>query len=220
MIVPTFWIGNISQKAWRGVGKGSLDDCWLCADAMCLNSVTPWDRLDGATAYRKAAGVPDTATGAEGGSLEDSQRAIKALHPKLVTELYRGSFAGFAAKAKQGRPASASVWSRALGYATEFRHRVVFYWNGSTWKMLDPLKDPYTAVVDVTEAFVRKALLDYPATAEASALIFPTVEEAFKTHPLYSTQDASEQQLAAAKSLGFTQGKTKAAAAAAAVTEI
>jgi hypothetical protein len=221
-VIPTFWIGTISQRAWRGVGGGALDDCWACADAMCLNSVTPWDRLDGVGAYRKAAGVPDTASGSEGGSLDASLKGVKALHPKLgpMMELYRGSFAGFLAKVKAGHPASASVWSRALGYATEFKHRIVIYWNGSTLKMLDPLWPAYREAQAVSEAFVKKALADYPGTAEANALLFPTVEQAFTTHPLYSSTDASEQQLAAAKSLGFKQGRDKAAAAAGAVTEV
>lgn len=217
-MIPTFWIGTISQRAWRGVGGGSLDDCWACADAMCLNSVTPWDRLDGVGAYRKAAGVPDTSTGAEGGSLDASLKAVKALHPALgpFMELYRGSFSGFLAKVKAGHPASASVWSRALGYSTDFKHRVVFYWNGSTLKMLDPLWPAYREAQAVTEAFAKKALLDYPVTAEANALLFPTVEQAFTTHPLY--EGATEQQLAAAKALGFADGKSKAAAAVNAIT--
>jgi len=213
---PNFTVGVISQRDFRGAGGGPLDDCWVCSDEMALHACAPWEPIRGIKPYRAAAGVPDTNTGSEGGSLDDGLKAIKTLWPKIgaMVELYRGSWTGFVAKAKLSqRPVSGSVWSKALGYSTSFRHRVAFYWNGSTWKMCDPLKPSFSEPQAVSEAFVKKAFADHPDTAEVNCLIFPTVESAFTTHPLYATQGATEQQLAAARAIGFADGKAKAKAA-------
>lgn len=220
-MTPQFSVGVFSQRDFRGHGAGPLDDCWVVSDEMALHACAPWEPIRGIKPYRDAAGVPDTNAGSEGGSLEDGFKAIKTLWPKIgaLTELYRGSWTGFLAKAQATqRPVSGSVWSKALGYATEFRHRVAFYWNGTTWRMLDPLKASFSEPQDVTEAFVKKAFADHPDAAEVNCLIFPRVEDAFKTHPLYSGQDATEQQLAAARAVGFNDGKTKATQAVQSIT--
>lgn len=220
-MTPNFTVGVFSQRDFRGHGSGPLDDCWVCSDQMALHACAPWEAIHGIKPYRSAAGVPDTNTGSEGGSLEAGLKAVKALWPKIgaMTELYRSSWTGFVSKAKASqRPVSGSVWSKALGYNTEFRHRVAFYWNGSTWRMLDPLKVSFSEAQDVSEAFVRAAFAQHPDAAEVNCLIFPTVEQAFTTHPLYSGSGATEQQLAAARALGFNDGKTKATKAVQSIT--
>lgn len=186
---PAFSIGTISQRAWRGVGPGPLDDCWACADAQCIHGCAPHLGLSGVPAYRKAAGVPDTATGAEGGSLEASLRAIKALYPTLapMVKLYRGTFAGFDAALLAGSCISASVYSASLATknGVPVRHRIALRAKDGVRQYLNPLDAAYSFPEDVSQATLRKWLADYPEPAEAAGLIFPTVDQAFTTHPLY-----------------------------------
>lgn len=186
MSTPYFSIGTISQKLWRGVGTGPLDDCWLCADAQCVHGVAPWLPLSGAKAYRAAAGVPDSATGAEGGSLEASLKAIKALYPSIapMVELYRGPFAGLDAKLMAGHPISASVRATALT-GVLVNHRIALRSKDGAREYINALWPAYTLPKSVSPATLKSWFLAYPGATEANALIFPTVEEAFTTHPLY-----------------------------------
>lgn len=194
MITPYFSIGAISQKAWRGVGAGQLDDCWLCADAQCVHGCAPWLGLFGAKSYREAAGVPDTATGAEGGSLDDGLKAIGTLYPSIapLVQLYRGSWAGFEAAIREGHCASVSVWSATLT-GTAIRHRIAVRAKDGQLEYINPLWAPYTVAKLVSVATLKKWTGDYPGTPEVNALVFPTVEAAFRVHPLYESAAGDTQ---------------------------
>jgi hypothetical protein len=211
-MVPQFTQGTFSQRRWPGIGAGPLDDCWIMADQQNVHACAPWETMRGVKPYREAAGVPDTATGSEGGSLEDSLKAIKALWPKIgaMVELYRGAWDAFEAKIKAGHSASGSVLSAALATkdGKAVPHRVSIYWDGSNWRVVNPLDEAHVKPRTMTEASVRKIFADYPNSNEVCALIFPTVEQAFTTHPLYRDPNA-----AADARLTTIKGKVAALAA-------
>lgn len=184
-----FSIGVFNQKLWPGIGGGPLDDCWILSDFMALHAVDPAFNLPTIAAYRAAANIvgwkpvsPDT-DAVEGGALEHSLKALKALWPKggNLVELRRGDFAGFLAKVKAGHVGSAAVLSSALPASLQFgflgRHRIVVYWNGTTLKILNPLARAYSRSVAITEAALRTAMAAYPDAEAASALLFPTMAQ-------------------------------------------
>lgn len=187
---PSLSVGVLSQRYWPEIGLGPLDDCWVLADLMALHGVAPWSWLRDVAAYRKAAGVPDTATGSEGGSLEASLRAVRSLYPPIaaMTRLYRGSWAGFDQLVRQGRTFSGSVLSASLPADFRFgfsgRHRIAGGW-ADEYRVLNPLDTPHSKPRPIAPTALRKAFADYPDAAEVNALVFPTVAEAFATHPLF-----------------------------------
>jgi len=194
VVVPNFSVGTFSQRHYRGVGGGPLDDCWAVSDLMALHGCAPHLALISVKHYREKAGVPDTNTGSEGGTLEASLKGITGQWPEIgaMCELYRGPWAGFEAKVKAGHAYSGSVLSASLPHPLGFTgpkstHRIAGYWNGSAHKILNPLRAPFSVSEEIPAASLRKAFVDYPIAAEVAALIFPTVEEAFVTHPLHDT---------------------------------
>lgn len=165
--------GVLSQRYYPGVGTGPLDDCWALADLMALHAVAPTVALPTITAYRTRAGVPDTATGSEGGSLEDSVKGLRATWRGSV-ELFRGEWAAFLARLKAGAVASASVLSASLPKALRFgfylNHRVTVFWAGSL-KVLNPLAPPHSRALSISEAALQEAMADYVSTEPACAVL-------------------------------------------------
>jgi hypothetical protein len=166
--------GVLSQRYYPGVGPGPLDDCWALADLMALHAIAPEVSLPSVTTYRVRAGVPDTATGSEGGSLEDSLRALRASWHGSA-ELFRGTFAAFLARLKAGAVASASVLSGSLPSALRFgflrNHRVMVFWSSTGLKVLNPLAPPHSRAKAISAAALQKAMADYVSTEPACALL-------------------------------------------------
>jgi hypothetical protein len=186
-----FSTGVFNQRLWPGVGTGPLDDCWVLADYMATHAVAPSYQLPTIEAYRKAANIegwqpvyPDTSA-SEGGALEHSHKALKALFPKLggLVVLRRGDWAGFLAAVKAGHCASASVLSSALPTRLQFgflgRHRITVYWSTAlgSLRVLNPLAPAHSRPRSITVAELSKAMAAYPDAEPASALIFPTSAE-------------------------------------------
>lgn len=174
--------GNFSQRYWPGIGGGYLDDCTILADFRAVRGRDPRRKLPSIATYRARAitpwtpaGVPDTDTASEGLSLEASLAAIEATWPDLPAELYRGSWSGFASAVKSGAIASASVLSRSLPerhrYGFNLNHRVVFFWTGSGWRILNPLAPPHSKPKSISEEEVRIAMRDYPSAEAACAIL-------------------------------------------------
>lgn len=177
-----------NQKLWPQVGD--YDDCWAVSDLMAVHSVAPWLSLPGMTAYRAAAGAPDDPNASKGGTVSQSVQAIKTLYPRLAIEFCAGwSWTNFIAKVKDGHPASVSLKSGLLPLALQYgftgNHRVMVVWNGTTLKVLNPLAKAHSKSVSISEADLQKAVLGYDVNKIVWAVLMPTVEQAFKTHPLY-----------------------------------
>jgi len=203
-VIPQFTQGVFSQQLWRGVGD--VDDCAVLADITCAHACAPWSSLPSATAYRSAAGNPDDPSAADGLSQAQSVQAIRALWPKIGAKLTvsagTGTWAAYLAAVKSGRCASSSVFSAAIATkdGVAVRHRVSIYWNGSLLRIVNPLRKAHSIGEEITEATLKKAMDDYP-DAGLWYILFPTVEEAFTTHPLYIAPG------------GFTQAQLDAAVA-------
>lgn len=208
-MVPQFTQGVFSQKHWRGVGD--IDDCVVLADIACAHSVAPWLVLPGTKAYRAAAGNPDDPANPDGMTLDQSAKAIRTLWPKLNIEVIKGGdWASFIAKIKAGHSASVCVFSAAMATRNgkAVRHRGSLYWNGKIFRFVNPLRNPHTLGTEITEAAIKKAMVDYPEPGAVWAILFPTVEQAFLTHPLYpNTTIAFNAGVAAAANAALAQKK-------------
>lgn len=186
-MVPQFTQGVFSQKFWRGVGD--IDDCAVLAVLACIHGCAPWLTLPGVTAYRDAAGNPDDPNSPDGLTIGQSVQAITKLWPKIAPLLTAskgtGTWADFIASLKAGRCAVASVYSASMATSggLPIRHSVSVYWNGSL-RLVNPLRAPHSLGTVITETALKKAMDDFPEQG-LFYILFPTVEDAFKTHPLY-----------------------------------
>lgn len=189
--MPQVSAGVFSQRYWPGIGSGPLDDCWVLADFQALYGCDPRFTLPTIAAYRKAANIaqwkpvyPDTSA-SEGGALEHSEKALKALWPKggALLQLYRGTWDGFLAAMKAGHGASVNVLSGALPASMQFgfllNHRVYIYWSAglASLRIMNPLARPHSRPVSITQAALRTAMAAYPSAEPACALIFPTTTQ-------------------------------------------
>jgi hypothetical protein len=181
-----FSTGVFNQKRWPKAGD--VDDCWCLADLMAVHGVAPWLRLPNITEFRAAAEKPDVQGVPNGGTVDDSFKAIRKLWPDLQVELVAGgTFATVLAAIKGGRPVSLSVLSGSLPAALQFgftgAHRVCVYWNATDLKVLNPLARPHSRSKVIEEAVLEKAANDHPPR-HVDAVLMPTSEAAFRTHPL------------------------------------
>lgn len=188
---PHLSSGVFSQVWWPGNGGAPYDDCWALSDLMAVHSVAPWSHLPNVIQYRAAAGNPDEPGVPDGGTIDQSVRAIKALWPdlgKLITVHKGASWAAFKASMTKDRTASLSLLSGSLPLAYQYgfkgTHRVAVALVDSGWKIANPLAPPHSYWRDITEAALKKAVLDYPMTG-VYAIVMPSVAAAFTTHPLH-----------------------------------
>lgn len=213
-MVPNFTAGVFSQKLWRQVGD--VDDCVVLAVIRCVNAVAGWLALPGNTAFRAAAGNPDDPTAADGLTLDQAMKAVKTLWPAVAVEkIAGGSWAPFIAKVKAGHCAMVFVLSAAMATkdGKAVRHAVSVYWNGSILRNVNPIREPFTIGTEISEAALRKAMGDYPDAGEVHAIVFPTVEEAFATHPLYVGPTDCAAKEKAAHDAGYAEARMAALAA-------
>lgn len=168
--------GAYSQRFWPGIGGGSLDDCVILADFRAAHAQHPELTLPSIATYRARAGVPDFDDVSNGLSLDDSMEAIAATWPGIAVERWLGSWEGFAAKVKAGAVASVSVLSSklptSLRYGFNLNHRITVYWNGSAWRILNPLAPPHSRPQTITESALRAAMAAYPTAEPACAVLF------------------------------------------------
>lgn len=174
--------GVFNQALWPGIGGGPRDDCWVLADYMGAHAVAPELGLPSIARYRELANIagwkpvyPDT-DATEGGALEHSLKAIRALWPDLDAELYRGTWEGFLARCPVGHCASVSVLAgrlpARLRYGFTGNHRILLVRTSSGPKVLDPLARAHSKAKAITLAELRAAMAAYPDAEAASAIIF------------------------------------------------
>lgn len=187
-MIPSFTVGVFSQKFWRGVQD--LDDCAAVAALECIHAVAPWSTLPSVPVYREAAGNPDNPDAPDGLTISQSVQAIETLWPKLgplvEKSIGTGTWAQFLAAVKSGRCAVASVFaaSMATRLGLPIRHSVAVYWTGASLRIANPLRAPHSASTPISEAALHQAMDAMPEVG-LFYILFPTVEDAFKTHPLY-----------------------------------
>jgi hypothetical protein len=199
----------LSQKLWPAAGD--VDDCWVLASLMAVIAVSPWSWPVNVTQFRAAAGDPDK-PGPTPGGVNDAYRAVRKLYPNLAVTLATGwTAAKILAAIKTNRPAYISVKAGALPSNCQFgftgNHAVMLMWRAATGTapatlyLYNPLAPAYAGPITISEAAITKAMNAH--TGGPAALIMPSVEDAFKTHPLY--------QAPAAAPGGITQAQQDAA---------
>lgn len=191
---PQVSVGVLSQKLFRAVGVGDpLDDCWALADIMAALASASWVTIPDVATYRVAAGNPDEIGVSDGGTLAESVKAVTKLWPKLaeLVEVRKpGELTASAVVARcvGGHPTSGSVQSSALPARLQFgfggRHRCAWCFVEGKLLIANPLDAPFHEWREITEDELKAAIRAYPSTAGGGYLIFPTVEQAFRTHPL------------------------------------
>jgi hypothetical protein len=186
-MVPQFTTGVFNQQRWPQAGD--TDDCWAIADLMAVHSVAPWLRLPGVTKYREAANNPRQ-PGPTPGNVAQSARAIRTLYPELgdLIEVLEGEpFSAFLPKLKAGHPASISLLSGSLPRSLQFgftgNHRVAVFWSGSEIRLANPLARAHSRSKPISEEDLHTAVRDHPLS-RVHCVLMPTVEEAFRLHPL------------------------------------
>lgn len=190
---PMVSTGAFHQASWPGAGD--VDDCWAVADLQGVHAVAPWLRLVTIPIYRAAAGNPDQ-PGPTGGSIADSRRALRALYPSLQVEIHGDqdalTYAGLLAKVKANRPASVAVLSGALPPALQYgfagKHRILVFWDGAKLRILNPLQVAHKRADDIGVDALRAAVQAYGSPVKA--VIFPSPDQAFETHPLLASRIA------------------------------
>lgn len=184
---PQFSTGVFNQVRWPKAGD--VDDCWCLADMMAVHGVAPWLWLPTITDYRTAANKPDVPGEMNGGTVSDSARAIGVLWPRLPIELLNGgAWPDLLAKLKSARPASLSVLSGALPANLQFgfagAHRVTVWWDGATLRLMNPLARPHARSKPITDDALKVAVDRHPDPG-VHAVVMPTIETAFRTHPMF-----------------------------------
>lgn len=178
-----------SQRRWPGFG-GDLDDCWAVASIQAVNVTSPWLRLVGISAFRKAAGNPDDPTKADGGDTAQIVRGIRGCYPALADHLRvlrGGTWSALLAHAAAGRPATIAIDSSKLPADLRFgftgRHQVCVAQLPSGAVMLaNPLAQPYARWLKVSWDALRPAITGYgrirSGTPGVWAVVLPDDAEA------------------------------------------
>lgn len=186
-MLPQFTTGVFNQQRWPQAGD--TDDCWAIADLMAVHGVAPWLRLPGITRYREAANNPRM-PGPTPGNVRDSALAMRTLYPsfgELIKVVEGVAFSDFLTKLKAGHPASLSLLSGSLPARLQFgflgNHRVAVFWNGERIRLANPLARAHSRSKPITEGELHTAVRDHPF-ARVHAVLMPTVEQAFRLHPL------------------------------------
>lgn len=170
---------------------GDVDDCWAVATMAVVHAVAPWVRIPSVTKFRAAAGNPDD-PGPDGGSISQIAKAVNTLWPKLgaidIVSKGRLSWKEFRAKVKDGHPAVLFCVSRNLPLYLQYGflglHAVSVAWDGEDLRLANPLAPAQSRWQVITELALERAAKSWPGTG-IYAVLMPTVEDAFKTHPLY-----------------------------------
>jgi len=188
---PTISVGVFSQRFWPQAGDP--DECWALADMMALHAVASWLILPGITKYRTEAGNPRE-PGPTGGTIKHSERAIKALFPEigsLIDVHPAGELtpATIISKIKPHGAASVSVLSSKLPeehrYGFNGTHRVAVAITGDL-RIGNPLAPAHSKWKMIEEDQLKAAIAAYPEGIGGGVIFMPTVEAAFRTHPLFS----------------------------------
>lgn len=189
---------SFSQKVWPKAGD--IDDCWVVTTIQCANAVAPWLPLLDVTEFRAFAGDPDDGR-QDGGNVDDIMTGIRAAWPelaKLCTEVRGWTWDKVLAEIKAGRPFDACVMSDKLpiNYGFLKAHQVtLFHEDGVGLHIANPLAPDRSEPPRIATASAKLACEAY-GSGKVYGVLFPTVAEAFKTHPLYvAPSDAKYTEL-------------------------
>lgn len=202
---------TFSQRTWPNVGD--IDDCWVLAWMQCQDAVAPWFPLLDATEARRYAGDPDDGD-RDGNDLgvNDMMNGVRAATPTLATMTtpLRGSwtFDQLLVAIKSGRPFAAAVIGSALPKVyTRVPHQVtMFHEPGVGLRLADPMAPDRSEPYRIATSAARAALASF--AAQPYGVLFPTVAQAFTTHPLYVAPNAgkyTEAQLQSAVAAATAQ---------------
>lgn len=179
---------TFSQRTWPEAGD--VDDCWVLSAIQAANAVAPWLPLLTVTEFRALAGDPDDGHD-DGGNVDDLMRGIRAAWPALAplcTPL-RGSWTWdrVLEEIKAGRPASVCVVSARLPdrYGFAGLHQVTYFHEpGVGLRVANPLAPDRSTPTRIATRAAQTAAEAYGG-GRVHCVLFPTVEDAYPTHPLY-----------------------------------
>lgn len=181
---------TFSQRTWPGVGD--IDDCWVLSAIQCANAVAPWLPLLTSPEFRAFAGDPDDGRD-DGGNVADITKGARAAWPKLAPYLKSLSgvpFATVLAGLQQERPLSACVVSAKLPdrYGFAGLHQITVHHRPGALYVSNPLAPDRSKPTLIRAAQLEAAMLAY-GNGKCYGVLFPTIDEAFTTHPLYRPAD-------------------------------
>lgn len=209
---PQITTGVVNQVTWPKAGD--VDDCWVCAVLGAVHACAPWEPLPNIRVFRAAAGNPDEPNKPDGGTIRQSAQAIRSLWPRIgaliQTSAGEHTWSWLVSKMKgEGRPASIFVKSSELPkpYGFGGLHAIAGVFVGGAWRISNPLAPAQSRWDAITANALERAVKAFPNPG-VHAIVFPTVEEAFATHPLYLAPGAPDPAaLVEAEERGFQAAK-------------
>lgn len=186
---PQLSIGVANQELWPKAGD--TDDCFALATMQAVLAVAPWERMPNIRKFREAAGNPDTPGVPDGGSIRQCAKAIRALWPALgpLITVSDGSLTKGAVLSliEAGQVAMLFVKSGELPadqqYGFTGGHAISAAFDGQ-FKIANPLAPAHSRWKAIGRDRLATAIGKFPGTG-AFAIVMPTLEAAFVTHPLY-----------------------------------
>jgi hypothetical protein len=120
--------------------------------------------LPDVTEFREAANDPDDGV-TDGGNNDEIALAVRTLWPHIPLVDFRGSdWNRFTGWLREGRAASVAVLSSSLPPTMRFRfqgpHQVGVVWDGTDYRLMNPLAPEGSAPPAIAEAALRKAAFD------------------------------------------------------------
>lgn len=199
---------------------GDVDDCAALGTMMAVHAAAPWEPQPSIPRFRNAAGNPDNQGVPDGHTITECARAMKTLWPEIfalsiVSNGTMGKEEVLDRIRDERRPAMIFVRSSALPVAHRYGfaglHSCATAWDGDEYRLANPLAKPQSAWKPIGRDELGDALRAMPGTG-AKAIIMPTLEDAFRTHPLYQAPPAPGECEArlAAKDAAFDEILTSA----------
>lgn len=172
------WPPVISQIGYPGAGD--IDDCWCVATIWAALASDPNARKPTVPQFRKAAGDPDDGI-RDGGSNDECMKGAQGIwHDEPDATRWEGTWAGFAALVKAGRPASLAIRSSALPAQYRFgfmgAHRVGAAYDKArgTFLLMNPLARSGAALQPIMESDLKRAAQALLPSRQTIGLLFPS----------------------------------------------
>lgn len=213
---PQISIGVANQVLWPKAGD--VDDCACLACMSAVLAVAPWLPMPNIRKFREASGVPDHRGEPDGHSINEVARAMRKLWPALakLTTVSAGDLTKerVLTEIEGGRPAMLFVWSGALPadqqYGFSGGHAIAAVYVDGEFLIANPLAPAHSRWKTIGRNRLGEALRAMPGPG-ARAILMPTVEQAFTTHPLYLAPGTPDPvELDAAEARGFEAAKALA----------
>lgn len=163
-----------SQRAWPGhdprpgSGGPDIDDCAVVATIQAVNVTSPWLKLVGTTAFRRAAGNPDDPNAPDGLTEAQVVAGIIGCWPVLrghLTRMRGESWTNFVRIAEAGHPITVAIDSSKLPEPLRFgftgRHRVALAYRNGQLLYANPLARVYSRWLRIDWDDVRAAVMSF-----------------------------------------------------------